>query len=203
VVTTKAVKQFKDSLWKRFNRKDVPFCYLKHVIHRVNPVNVKGMVRNWNKMPLPTQQRILQMFEEAGLSRFVFNALLESAGNPDAIGNGDYGLYQINGNIGEKVCQTTRMDLLDPVRNAECAITIMSRCKKRFGSWMAQVVCYNGKFSSCPWRGYQKCLYKKWRAGSKKVATSLFYPIKVWLYNQIGMEYILPGMMASQQMAKQ
>ena len=84
-----------------------------------------------------------------------------------------------------------KKELLDPVKNARCAVKVLGHCG-RFKGWQARVICYNGKLDACPWKGYQACLYKKWKAGEKYVATSLFYPIKFVVYQEIGQQFIAP-----------
>lgn len=112
--------------------------------------------------------------------------LLESGANPDKQSSaGAIGLYQVMPGVAKDVCGLMLPDLFDPDKNAACALKIMKRCQ-RFSGWQAQAICYNGKLSACPWKGYQKCLAKKAKAGNVRVLESLYFPIKLFLYQQIG-----------------
>ena len=189
LVTVKQVKALREKVARKYHRQEIPFSLLPHVINRINFADTKKMVENWLAIPSDARAKVVQMFRTAGLEQFVYLALLESKADHLARSDTDYGLFQINGRTGQSVCKMNQKELLDPVMNARCAIKILRQCG-RFKGWQARVICYNGKLSVCPWKGYQACLYKKWRAGNKAVATSLFYPIKFVVYQEIGRRFI-------------
>jgi hypothetical protein len=191
-VTPKQVKVLREKVKRKYHRQEIPFSLLPHVIGRINYIDVSKIVSNWLSIPVEAQEAVVRIFREAKLEDYIFIALLESKADYLAKSNtGDFGLFQINGRTGRKVCKMNKNELLDPVMNARCAVKVLRQCG-RFKGWQARVICYNGKLEVCPWKGYQSCLYKKWRAGEKYVATSLFYPIKFVVYQEIGRQFIAP-----------
>lgn len=188
-VTKERVEKFRGRLMRKYDRPEIPFKLLPHVIGQVNYVNVRAMVDNWLAMPDNTRVQIAKIFADARVERYIFLALLESKGNPAARSKHDFGLFQVNERSGRAVCGLGQQELLDPLENARCAVKLLRQCA-RFRGWQAQVICYNGKLAVCPWKGYQSCLYKKWRAGDKTVATSLFYPIKYLVHREIGEQFL-------------
>lgn len=192
LVTPKQVHQLKEKVQRKYHRKDIPFSLLPHVIGRINFIDISKIVSNWLAMPSEARTEVVGIFRSAGLEQFIFIALLESKADYRAkSGTEDFGLFQINRRTGSKVCKMDKKELLDPVKNARCAVKVLQQCG-RFKGWQARVICYNGKLDVCPWKGYQACLYKKWQAGEKYVATSLFYPIKFVVYQEIGRQFIAP-----------
>jgi len=191
-VTVKQVRGLREKVQRKYHRQDIPFSLLPHVIGRINYADVSKIVSNWLSIPVEAQSAVVRVFREAKLEDYIFIALLESKADYLAKSStGDFGLFQINGRTGRAVCKMGKKELLDPVMNARCAVKVLRQCG-RFKGWQARVICYNGKLEVCPWKGYQACLYKKWQAGEKYVATSLFYPIKFVVYQEIGRQFVAP-----------
>lgn len=192
LVTPKQVHQLREKVQRKYHRRDIPFSLLPHVIGRINFLDISKIVSNWLAMPSESSAEVVRIFRSAGLEPFIFISLLESKADYRVKSKtNDFGLFQINGRTGRKVCKMDNKELLDPVKNARCAVKVLRQCG-RFKGWQARVICYNGKLDSCPWKGYQACLYKKWKAGETSVATSLFYPIKFVVYQEIGRRFIAP-----------
>ncbi len=188
-VTEVAVTKFKERLVRKYHRKDVPYVYLPEVVGRVNYPNLKRLERNWDKLSRKVLRSLYQQFKDAGLERFFWLQLQESAADPNRESTqGAIGLYQVMPGVAGSVCGLMKADLFDPQKNGECALAIMKRCS-RFSGWQAQAICYNGKVEICPWKGYQKCLARKAKAGNHRVLESLHFPIKLLMFEQVGKEF--------------
>lgn len=190
-VSRSTVTEFKDNLARKYTRTDVPYVYLPQVMGHVSVPNLAHIEKNWQKLSLSFRKKTFQAFQVAGLEKFFWLMLLESGADPNKVSPaGAIGLYQVMPGIAKDVCHLMKADLFDPQKNATCAATIMKGCQ-RFNGWQAQAICYNGKLATCEWKGYQKCLAAKAKAGNHRVLESLHFPVKLFLYQKVGENFFL------------
>ena len=190
-ITPESVGSFRRNLERRYHRADFPYVNLPLVIEHVSYWHLLGIKENWQEIPLGTRIEIYGFFKKAKLEFFFWLILLESGGQKKALSHkGARGLFQVMPSSAKNLCNLDPDHLWDPISNALCSVQILEHCR-RFGGWQAQAVCYNGQLKSCPLKGYQRCIRERYLAGEKKLLGTLTYPIKVWLYCQIGKEFFL------------
>jgi len=186
-----SVQAFQAKILRRHYQTEPPYLYLPKVMDHASFPNLRHLEANWNKLSLALRQSVYDDFKSAGAERFFWLMLLESESNPSKVSPvGAVGLYQIMPQSAKEICGLQRHDLFDPQKNAACALRIVQRCQKLRG-WPAQAICYNGKLASCKWKGYQKCLAKKAKEGNTAVLESLYFPVKVFLYQKVGEKFFL------------
>ncbi len=162
-LSSKEVKKLKEKILRKYDR-DKPFAYslVKEVRHKVNPSHVNQLVRNWEAIPEDVRDKIVFMFEDAGLGKFLFLCLWESAADPNEKTGRAIGLFQITPSTAEHHCGISRdmahLELYDPVVNAACAVEILLE-KGALKNRIWGLIKYHGVLSSCDAKGYVQCTY--------------------------------------------
>jgi len=165
-ISSKEIEQLKKKIHRKFDR-DEPFAYflVKEVLHKVNPSHVNQLVRNWEAIPTEDRDKIVFMFEDAGLGKFLFLCLWESAADPNLVSSsGAIGLFQIMPRTAKRHCgisqDMAQLELYDPVVNAACAVEILLE-KGALKNRIWGLIKYHGVLKSCKAKGYVQCTYLK------------------------------------------
>ncbi len=204
-VTPAKVKVEREKIRRRFDRRDMPYSLVGRIVGKVSHGHVNQLLRNWYRLPADARQKIIFMFEDAGLGHVMFLCLYESGANQwDESYSSAIGLYQITPRTAKAHCGIDAPafeSLYDPVDNAACAIQILLD-KGVKENLVYGLISYNGKLKSCPAKGYQKCLSDKLKTETdprKRAAYlgSLMYVPNVLLHQAIGEAFIhRPGHLA-------
>ena len=168
-MTTKETKELKEKIHRKFDRKNSNLAYslVKTVLHKVNPSHINQLKRNWEAIPESNREKIIFMFEDAGLGKFLFLCLWESAADPNEKTGRAIGLFQITPSTAEHHCgispEMAQLELYDPVVNAACAVEILlEKGAKKNRIW--GLIKYHGVLSTCAAKGYVQCTYDKYKA---------------------------------------
>ena len=196
-ISVKEVWQLRKKIKQRFAGRSVPYSLVGNIIGKVSHGHVNNLLRNWYFIPAEDREKIVCMFEQAGLGHLVFLSLYESGAQVnDRSGAGAIGLFQIMPRTAELHCGIDlREELYDPVVNAACAIEIL-KDKGVMENLAYGLVLYNGKLKSCPARDYFACLQEKLATETdekkkRQYLGSLMYVPNVMLHQAIGEELIL------------
>ncbi len=192
IVSAEQVDALRKAVAKKYNYKEViyPFVLVGDIVSKLNHGNVNGLLRNWNKIPSSKRLKILAMFKKAKLNRFVFLMFVESGADPSLVSYaGARGLFQIMPATAKAICGVAKEELLDPVTNAQCAIKVLIKYGAK-ENWRWALVKYNGKYESCPAKGYMRCLHDKYLAGNKKLYGAVHYQAHFLIYSEMGRRFI-------------
>lgn len=196
-VSVAEVRALRKKIQSRFAGQPVPYSLVLRITGKVSHGHVNNLLRNWYMIPRSDREKILFMFEEAGLRHLVFLSFYESGALADDLSHkGAIGLYQITMPTAKAHCGIElREDLYDPVVNAACAIEILQEKGVR-DNLVFGLILYNGKLKSCPAAGYLACLQEKLKVEAdekkrKQYLGSLMYVPNVLLHQAIGEELLL------------
>jgi len=196
-VSVAEVRALRKKIRSQFAGRPLPYSLVDNILGKVSHGHVNNLLRNWYMIPKEDREKIVFMFEEAGLRHLLFLSFYESGALVDDLSHkGAVGLYQITMATAKAHCGIElREDLYDPVVNAACAIEILQEKGVR-DNLVFGLIMYNGKLKSCPAAGYLACLQEKLRTETdekkkRQYLGSLMYVPNVLLHQAIGEELLL------------
>jgi hypothetical protein len=162
-VTTENVKRARHQIVAKYARATPPYNAIAKAAAKVNFSHIRGLVNNWYSMDEGVRLGIIMMFEQSGLSDFLWLCLPESGANPNEVSSaGAIGLFQIMPKTAKLACGLDiKEELFDPEINAACAVVVLEKFGAKRNRNFAYVL-YNGKVSDCPAKGYFACLQQRY-----------------------------------------